>query len=293
MLAEAVLANLSNSEHAACPLGMAVNPAVNPAPPLPLPMNDMEDMNTMTPAIFIGTAGWSLPRAEQERFAAEGTHLARYAQALTGVDVNSSVYRAHAASVYAKWASSVPPDFRFSVKMPKTITHEKRLFECEELLCAFLDQVQGLGDRLGCVLIQLPPSLEFDESLTAAFFEMFRAIYDDALALEPRNPSWFTRDAARLLVDYDIARVAADPARVPDAAVPGGASDLAYFRLHGSPRIYWSRYDESFLEDLTLHIRNQAQRTKAVWCIFDNTASGSAMPNALDVLGKVAASASR
>jgi uncharacterized protein YecE (DUF72 family) len=242
----------------------------------------------MSHAVFVGTAGWSLPRAEQGRFASEGTHLARYAQVLTGVEINSSFYRPHSTQLYSKWAAAVPEGFRFSVKIPKTITHDERLVDCDELLCAFLDQVQGLGERLGCILIQLPPSFEYDASLAGAFFELFRALHDGPVALEPRHPTWFTRDAAGLLADYDVARVAADPARVPVAATPGGARDLVYFRLHGSPRVYWSRYDDGFLAELSSRIRSAAQHARAVWCIFDNTASGAAISNALGVIGRLA-----
>jgi uncharacterized protein YecE (DUF72 family) len=241
----------------------------------------------MTAHVFVGTAGWSLPRADQGRFASEGTHLVRYAQTLTGVEINSSFYRPHASQLYCKWAASTPEGFRFSVKLPKTITHEKRLLDCEELLCAFLDQVEGLGERLGCILVQLPPSFEYDASLAGAFFEMLRALYDGPLALEPRNQSWFTRDADRLLVDCDVARVAADPARVPAAAMPGGTQDLAYFRMHGSPRVYWSRYEDEFLDKLSTQIASVARQAKAVWCIFDNTASGSATPNALGIAARL------
>jgi len=247
----------------------------------------------MAGAVYIGTAGWSLPRADQHRFAPEGTHLERYAQTFSAVEINSSFYRQHTSKIYSKWAAAVPERFRFSVKMPGIITHELRLLDCDELVCTFLDQVQGLGDRLGCILIQLPPSLEFDASLAGAFFEMFRALYDGPLALEPRHPSWFACDAASLLVNYEVARVAADPARVPDAATPGGTPDLKYSRLHGSPRVYWSRYDDGFLGHLASRIVNAAQQAKAIWCILDNTASGSATPNALDLIewiGKAAIS---
>ena len=248
-------------------------------------------MTDMTRPIFIGTAGWSLPRADQGQFAAEGTHLARYAQTLHGVEINSSFYRPHAAQLYSKWAAAVPERFRFSVKMPKSITHEKRLLDCDELLCGFLDQLQGLGARLGCILIQLPPSLEYDASLAGAFFELFRALHDGPLAIEPRNPGWFTPDAAQLLANYDVARVAADPARVPSAAIGGGSADLVYFRLHGSPRIYWSRYEDDFLDELSLRISSVARQARAVWCIFDNTASGSAIPNALGLVRRLAEAA--
>ena len=242
---------------------------------------------------FVGTAGWSLPRAEHGRFAPDGTHLARYAQALTGVEINSSFYRPHSTTVYSRWAAATPEGFRFSVKIPRTITHEKRLLDCDELLCDFLDQIRGLGNRLGCILVQLPPSFEYNASLAGAFFEMFRAIYDGPIALEPRHASWFADDAAGLLADCNVARVAADPARVPAAAAPGGTQDLVYFRLHGSPRVYWSRYEDQFLDKLCAQLVSSARLAKAVWCIFDNTASGAATSDALGVMERLAESMNR
>ena len=245
-------------------------------------------MSDTAARIFTGTAGWSLPLADQERFSSVGTHLARYAETFSGVEINSSFYRPHASKVYSRWAAATPPGFRFSVKLPKAITHEKRLLDCDELLCAFLDQIQGLGDRLGCILVQLPPSFEFEASLAGAFLEMFRALYDGQLAVEPRNPGWFTQEAAALLADCNVARVAADPPRVPAAAEPGGTQELAYFRLHGAPRVYWSRYEEDFLDELASQVVAASRRAKQVWCIFDNTASGSATPNALGLVERLA-----
>lgn len=243
----------------------------------------------MTARLVVGTAGWSLPRNEQPRFPADGTHLERYAHLLSGAEINASFYRSLRPALYAKWAASVPADFRFSVKMPKAITHELRLLDCEELLAAFLDEVAALGDKLGPLLVQLPPSLAYDASLAGAFFAVLRALYDGPVALEPRHASWFTLDAAAELAEYSIARVAADPARVPEAAVPGGSRELAYFRLHGSPRIYWSRYDAAWIDALASQVAAATHSAREVWCIFDNTASSSALPNALELLERLAA----
>jgi len=173
------------------------------------------------------------------------------------------------------------------VKVPKSVTHEHRLLDCEELLAAFLDEVAPLGEKLGPLLVQLPPSLEYDASLAGAFFAVLRALHDGPIALEPRHATWFTADAAALMVEYEVARVAADPARVPEAALPGGARDLVYFRLHGSPRVYWSRYDAAWLDALAEQVTEAALNAREVWCIFDNTASSSALPNALELLERV------
>jgi uncharacterized protein YecE (DUF72 family) len=244
-----------------------------------------------TPAVgalvFAGTAGWSLPRAVQDRFPGEGTHLERYGRVLRGAEINASFYRSLRPALYARWAAAVPGDFRFAVKVPKAVTHERRLLDCEEPLAAFLDEVAALGEKLGPLLVQLPPSLEYDASLAGAFFAVLRALHDGPVALEPRNATWFTADAAAELAEHAIARVAADPARVPEAAAPGGWRDLAYFRLHGSPRVYWSRYDDTWLTALAAQVAEAMRDAAEVWCIFDNTASGAALPNALELLERL------
>ena len=241
----------------------------------------------MNGRILVGTAGWSLPRAEQPRFPGPGTHLERYARVLPAAEINSSFYRPHRPALYAKWAAGVPAAFRFSVKVPKSITHERRLRDCDGLLDAFLGEVRALGERLGCLLVQLPPSLALDAATAAGFLAAVRARHAGAVALEPRHASWFGADVDALLRDHLVSRVAADPARVPAAAVPGGSSDVAYFRLHGSPRVYWSPYDDAYLDALAERVTAAAFAAREVWCIFDNTAGGAALPNALDLLSRV------
>ncbi len=139
----------------------------------------------------IGTAGWSVP----SRYAAEvppgGSHLERYARRLNAVEINSSFYRPHQHKTYARWAQSTPPGFRFAVKVPKAITHESRLADCGARLDRFVAEVAGLGDKLGVLLVQLPPSLAFRESIADAFFDALRARTGVAVALEPRHASWF------------------------------------------------------------------------------------------------------
>jgi uncharacterized protein YecE (DUF72 family) len=123
---------------------------------------------------YIGCAGWSLPIALQPRFPKAGTHLTRYAARFNAVEINSSFYRPHRRGTYVKWAESVPENFRFCVKMPKTITHEHRLLAVGKLLRVFLDEVSGLGGKLGCLLIQLPPSFSYQGRIAGRFFPFFR-----------------------------------------------------------------------------------------------------------------------
>jgi uncharacterized protein YecE (DUF72 family) len=228
----------------------------------------------------IGTAGWAIPAEVRERFPYEGSRLERYAVRFACVEINSSFYRPHRASTYARWAASVPEDFRFALKLPKEITHARRLVDPGEPLAAFLEQSAPLAEKRGVLLVQLPPSLAYDGAVAAAFFHTVRERYDGLLACEPRHPTWFTADAGATFVQYRVARVAADPAVVPEAAEPGGWDGLRYHRLHGSPHTYYSAYDGAALRALAARLR---ATDVPAWCIFDNTASGVATANALDL----------
>lgn len=237
--------------------------------------------------IQIGCAGWSIARAEQSRFPESGSHLERYASVLPAVEINSSFYRSHRPATYARWAESVPGEFRFAVKVPKAITHEARLRGVSAQLDAFLAEVGALGDRLGALLVQLPPSLLFDASAAGEFFRALRARSGADVACEPRHPSWFGTGADALLVRERIARVAADPPPVAGvgAEEPGGWPGLVYYRLHGSPKRYYSAYSEEYLCALAPRLLATAAAGVPAWCIFDNTAAGAALPNALTLLG--------
>lgn len=233
--------------------------------------------------IRLGCAGWSLPKESAAQFGAEGTHLERYASQFNAVEINSTFYKVHRQSTFSRWAQSVPDDFRFSVKVPKEITHHKKLGNSADALVAFLDDVQGLGNKLETYLVQLPPTLEFDSSIVSEFLTTFRAVSSCGIACEPRHKSWFSNRANTLLAKFAVARVAADPAVVPEAAEPGGGNQLVYYRLHGSPRKYYSSYNDGFLNALSQKLQLEA-KSKSVWCIFDNTASGAATDNARAVL---------
>ncbi|HSG38726.1 MAG TPA: DUF72 domain-containing protein [Thermoanaerobaculia bacterium] len=244
-------------------------------------------LTALPPRILIGSAGWNLPRAEQAEFPEAGSHLERYASRFEAVEINSSFHRPHRPTTYARWSASVPASFRFSVKVPKTITHGLRLQHAGELLDTFLVEVAGLGDKLGCFLVQLPPSLAFEPDVAADFFADLRSRSAAPLACEPRHASWFEPSAGDLLRDLEVARVAADPARVPEAGEPGGWRGMSYYRLHGSPRMYYSAYSEEYIDALASQVRTDAAAGREVWCIFDNTTLGAATRNALDLRSRL------
>jgi uncharacterized protein YecE (DUF72 family) len=188
----------------------------------------------------------------------------------------------------------VPPEFRFAVKIPKRITHELRLAGAESVLEAFLAEATCLGERLGPLLVQLPPSFAYEERVARAFFEALRARHAGAVVFEPRHPTWFTDDVERLLVHLRVARVAADPARVPAAAEPAGWQGVVYYRLHGSPKVYYDKYDDAYMDALERRLRaHMASSDAPVWCIFDNTALGAATTNGVDLVQRLRRSQSR
>lgn len=238
--------------------------------------------------IRIGTASRAIPRELAERFPAEGSSLARTAARFSATELNSSFHRSHRRSIYERWASEVPDDFAFSVKLPKEITHKRRLLDCEPLLDAFTDEAGGLGAKWAVSLVQLPPSFVFDAAVAARFLGALAARATPAVACEPRHPSWFEPEADALLAEWRVARVAADPARVPAATAGGGWPGLLYIRLHGSPVIYRSSYDAHALARHAAALARARHAGAQAWCIFDNTASSAAVGNALDLADAVA-----
>ncbi len=234
-------------------------------------------------SLIIGTAGWAIPAKDRPEFPGKGgdSVLERYARRFGGVEINSSFYRPHRPSTWARWAGSVPAGFRFAVKIPRAITHERKLIDCAEPLAAFIDQVSALGDKLGVLLVQLPPKLAFQPEPAAAFLKMLAGSTGARIACEPRHASWFEDAPDALLDGLGIARVAADPACVPAAALPGGWREFGYWRLHGSPSVYRSSYGPERLAQYAASLRAEG----AAWCIFDNTAASAATGDALALTG--------
>ena len=237
--------------------------------------------------IYAGSAGWNIPRVHRARFSPEGSQLQRYASRLNAAEINTSFYRPHAAATYERWAAAVPAGFRFSVKMPKVISHERGLMRSREPLERFLDEIAGLGSTLGPLLLQLPPKYAFETRRVGRFLELLRDRHEGPVVCEPRHATWATDAATKLLTKFRIARVAADPPRVPGLDAPAAWPGIIYYRWHGSPRPYFSSYSMEQLSDLAVKL---SAETVDAWCIFDNTGSGSAAGNAIDLLERLGSS---
>jgi uncharacterized protein YecE (DUF72 family) len=232
--------------------------------------------------IRVGLAGWSNPPAERFERDPDQTHLSYYAAHFSSVEINSSFYRPHRSATYARWRDETPAPFRFSVKMPRSITHESQLKRCAGEVGSFYEDIAALRPKLAAVLVQLPPSLEFNPRTVRAFFKSLPRFRGTKVVCEPRHPSWFTDAAERALEEAGVSRAAADPVRAPGAAVPGGMRRFAYFRWHGAPHLYYSKYSQERLSQFAAAVRKV--RATEIWCVFDNTARYAAWDDALQFM---------
>jgi uncharacterized protein YecE (DUF72 family) len=237
-------------------------------------------------SIRVGIAGWSNPPTMRSARSAGQTHLSLYAQHFPCVEINSTFYRPHRTATYERWRDETPTPFRFTVKMPRDITHDHGLKGTRSHVHRFYEEIHHLQPKLLGILVQLPPSLEFCAGTVRSFFRGLPQLTGVSVACEPRHASWFSKSADDTLRRLGIARVAADPARGPGSDVPGGALGFRYFRWHGSPRMYYSAYSDAQLAGLADRILQSS--CGETCCIFDNTAHYAAWNDARRLLSTLA-----
>jgi uncharacterized protein YecE (DUF72 family) len=241
----------------------------------------LQERSYSAASIFVGIAGWANPPYERDKRAPGQSHLQHYATLFNAVEINSSFYRSHQRSTYERWSASTPAGFGFSVKAPRSVTHDCGLRRCRSELDQFLQEIAGLGRKLKVILVQTPASLEYDPRVAERFLKSLLAGCSAQIALEPRHPSWFAPRVQSKLSEIGVSRVVADPAKIAGAGRPPDAAHLVYYRLHGSPRMYYSAYTPEYSTQLSNEIRTFAARAAEIWCLFDNTARHASWGNAL------------
>jgi uncharacterized protein YecE (DUF72 family) len=237
----------------------------------------------------VGLAGWGLPPELRDRPEGQSV-LARYAEVFNAVEINSTHYKFHQPKTFARWCMEVPADFRFAVKMHRDISHVQRLTRIDEAM-RFLNPLEAFGEKLGVVLLQLPPSLDFTLD-TEVFLRDLASEYAGAIAVEPRHPSWAQGSVEQLLQQLRMARVAADPPLITERVIAGGDRALSYYRFHGNPQMYRSVYSEERLVELSSSIIKERPAAGSTFVFFDNTMSGAAHANALrlrELIGAITA----
>lgn len=239
------------------------------------------------PRFRIGTSGWTYPHW-LNRFYPQDHPKARwleyYVRHFDTVELNASFYRLPKPVTFENWRARTPDGFLWSIKASKFITHTKRLKDPGEPLERLYRAAAGLGDKLGVILFQLPPSLAFDRTL----FEDFCSALDSGVhhALEVRHPSWIQDQALRVLRQHKIALCIADTAgRYPYCEAL--TADFAYLRLHGSKKLYASNYSDEELHTWAERLRTWA---RPAFVYFDNDAEGYAVNNARQLKSILASS---
>jgi uncharacterized protein YecE (DUF72 family) len=226
--------------------------------------------------IHVGTSGWQYRDWRGVLYPeglAQDRWLERYAQEFSVVEVNNSFYRLPDVATFRRWRDRTPTGFTFVVKANRYLTHLKRLRDADEGVARFAASVEGLGDKLGPVLFQLPPRFPVDVARLRAFVEALPASL--RAAWEFRDPSWVTDVVLELLDDRGFAFVLADrPGFRGPLLVTGG---WAYVRFHQGARL-----GPDYRRD---KLRRWAERiatlpARDAWVFFNNDSGGAAVRDA-------------
>jgi uncharacterized protein YecE (DUF72 family) len=239
--------------------------------------------------LLFGTSGWSYKEWVGPVYPSNTRKFSYYTQFFQTAEINSTFYAYPKQSVIYGLNRVSPLSFVFSAKLPRIITHQKRLDlqqKVENYLFRFLDLLQPLyaSGKLGCLLIQLPPSFRYpqDQKNLAAFLEILPQSYD--FAVEFRDLSWIRDDTWRLLTKYEVAYCIVDePLLPPDVQV---TTDFAYFRWHGHGSRLWYdyHYSQPELQAWVPRIKDTRDRVSKIYGYFNNHFHGYAVENCVEIL---------
>jgi uncharacterized protein YecE (DUF72 family) len=236
--------------------------------------------------LHIGTSGWSYNHWEGVVYPPHAPQRARldyYVQRFQTVEVNATYYRWPADTTFAGWQARVPEGFRMTVKAPRGLTHVRRLLNPEEWLSRVEGGVRHLGEKLGVLLVQLPPSLEYDHARLEYFLAHFPKWIP--LAVEFRHPSWHQDATYELLEQHQAAYCVMSGAQLP--CILRATAPFVYVRLHGpdTHHLYGGSYSDDDLRWWADRIREWDGQGRAVWAYFNNDGGGNAVRNAETLKG--------
>ncbi|WP_080778986.1 DUF72 domain-containing protein [Chryseobacterium phocaeense] len=203
--------------------------------------------------------------------------LILYSQTFNTVEINSTFYRKPTAKTLLKWHDETPEYFKFFIKIPKSISHEKRLKDSKEEISAFCSHIEEhLKDKLAGFLYQFPPSFKKSQENIDLILSTLDFKYVNVI--EFRHESWWTEEIYTLLTENKIVFSGVSfPGNLPEEVVINHP-EILYYRLHGKPVLYKSEYSEEFLDTLAENIRNSERKT---FIFFNNTWGTAAIKNSL------------
>lgn len=199
-----------------------------------------------------------------------------YCQQFNTLELNVTFYRFPELKLFQNWYTKSPQDFLFAAKVPRIITHQKKFVDTEDILKSFYDVViNGLQEKAGPILFQLPPSLQY----SAEKLEQIIAQIDPSFnnVIEFRNISWWRKEVMETLGDRNITFCGVSFPGLPEDVVIN--TPQPYYRFHGVPKLYYSGYDNDFLERVFKKLHSGKQVEKA-FLYFNNTAAAEALHNA-------------
>jgi uncharacterized protein YecE (DUF72 family) len=229
---------------------------------------------------WIGTSGWSYAHWRKVFYPEHlpaGSWFTYYARYFDTVEINSSFYDLPAPGTMREWKETAPHDFVFSAKALREITHDRELRGVKRQISRMVKGLSILGRRLGPILFELPPRLEYNSSLLSRFLEALppRRRY----ALEFRNAGWINEDAMNLLSSRRVAVCIHDFMEVevpPDLTTPFG-----YFKFYGAGAERGRRYPRSLLTRRAEAMKETIASGRDVYAYFENDARGNAVKDAV------------
>jgi len=238
-------------------------------------------------SILLGCSGWHYKDWVGPFYREENkSKLAAYSRVFNTVEIDSTFYRYPTKGMVLGWLKYTKPDFVYTAKLPKLITHKKKLDltkGVETDLNNFLELMEPLqlDGKLPCLLAQLPPGLKFNLPLMESFFSRFPPKF--RLAVEFRHRSWMRDETWRLLEKYRVAYTIVDePLLPPEVHV---TSDIAYIPWHGKGEQPWYNYHykKEELQPWVPKVKETAQKVGKVYGYFNNHYHGYAVKNALEM----------
>ncbi len=230
--------------------------------------------------IWIGTSGWQYKDWRGKFYPStlpQRLWLEHYAAGFATVEVNNAFYRLPERHTFQQWRERTPSDFCVAVKMSRYLTHIKRLNDPQEPVARFFDRADALGDRLGPVLLQLPPTLKENVAALDAVLKLFPG--QVRAAVEPRHGSWFTGELRRVLERHNAALCWADRLGRPLGPL-WRTADFGYLRLHEGRATPRPRYGQRALQSWAQRIGSEFADTDAVFVYFNNDPGGAAIADA-------------
>lgn len=237
---------------------------------------------TQTMVIFVGTSGWQYDSWRGVLYRdglAQRRWLERYAEVFRTVENNGTFYRLPDRETFASWRARTPGDFTMAVKASRFITHVRRLSDVAEPVRRLTDAASGLDDRLGPVLLQLPPTLRAEPARLATCLSLF----PDGMrvAVEPRHPSWWTDEVRDVLVEQGAALCWADVQGRPRGPL-WRTTTWGYLRMHQGAAEPWPRYGKQALRSWAQRLADTWSDRSRVYTFFNNDPGGAAVVNAME-----------